>query len=107
VLRKASLMPIVAIVALATGSFAAAQTPNTAPPSSTTRTEPRVIETPPPSGAKILSEDEIRAKLQLEGYTNVNELQLQGVNYEAKATKDGRNVNLTVDARTGSVRSTY
>lgn len=105
--RKASLMmPIVAIAVLATGSFTAAQTPNAAPPPDR-RPGPNGIETPPPSGAKILSEDEIRQKLQLEGYTNVSELQLQGVNYEAKAMKDGRNVNLTVDARTGSVRSTY
>ena len=37
----------------------------------------------------------------------VTELSLQGPSYEAKAVKDGRRVNLTVDARTSSIRSTY
>lgn len=56
---------------------------------------------------QVLSEDEIREKLKQEGYTEITELRQQGPSYEAKAMKDGRNVNLTVDARTGSVRSAY
>ncbi len=60
-----------------------------------------------PSAGHVLNEDQIRQKLQEEGYSEVTELRLQGPSYEAKATKDGRNVNLTVDARTGSIRSTY
>lgn len=62
---------------------------------------------PLPSAGEVLNEDQIRQKLLEEGYSEVTELRLQGPSYEAKATKDGRNVNLTVDARTGSVRSTY
>jgi uncharacterized membrane protein YkoI len=60
-----------------------------------------------PQPGQVLSEDEIRAKLREEGYLEVTELSLQGPSYEAKAVKDGRRVNLTVDARTGSIRSTY
>ncbi len=60
-----------------------------------------------PQPGLVLSEDEIRQKLREEGYPEVTELRLQGPSYEAKAVKDGRNVNLTVDARTGSIRSTY
>jgi uncharacterized membrane protein YkoI len=60
-----------------------------------------------PQPGHVLSEDEIRQKLREEGYPEVTELRLQGPSYEAKAVKDGRNVNLTVDARTGSIRSTY
>jgi hypothetical protein len=56
---------------------------------------------------EVMNEEQIRQKLREEGYSEVTELQLQGPSYEAKAIKDGRNVNLTVDARTGSIRSTY
>jgi uncharacterized membrane protein YkoI len=59
-----------------------------------------------PTG-QVLNEDQIREKLREEGYVEVKELRLQGPSYEAKAVRDGRNVNLTVDARTGSIRSTY
>lgn len=60
-----------------------------------------------PKPGHVLSEGEIKAKLQEEGYTEVTELQLQGPSYEAKALKDGRKYNLTVDARTGNIRSRY
>lgn len=55
----------------------------------------------------ILSEDEIKARLREEGYDAVSDLLLQGPSYEAKAQKDGRKYNLTVDARTGAIRSRY
>lgn len=55
----------------------------------------------------VMSEDEIKARLQEEGYTEVGDLMLQGPSYEAKAQKDGRRFNLTVDARTGAIRSRY
>jgi Peptidase propeptide and YPEB domain len=60
-----------------------------------------------PQPGQVLNENEIKAKLQEEGYTEVTELQLQGPSYEAKAHKDGRRYNLTVDARTGNIRSRY
>lgn len=75
------------------------QRPGGAPPSAASP--------PIPSAGQVLDEDQIRQKLREEGYSEVTELRLQGPSYEAKATKDGRSVNLTVDARTGSIRSTY
>ena len=62
---------------------------------------------PVPTAGEVLNEQQIRDKLREEGYAEVTELRLQGPSYEAKATRDGREVNLTVDARTGSIRSTY
>jgi hypothetical protein len=94
-----------AIILAASG--AAAQTAPVAPsptPGSGSMSSPS--QTVPQPG-QVLSEDEIRAKLREEGYLEVTELSLQGPSYEAKAVKDGRRVNLTVDARTGSIRSTY
>ena len=55
----------------------------------------------------VMSEDEIKARLHEEGYSDVSDLLLQGPSYEAKAQKDGRKYNLTVDARTGAIRSRY
>jgi hypothetical protein len=78
---------------------AQAQTPGSGATSNPTQTMPQP--------GQVLSEDEIRQKLREEGYLEVTELRLQGPSYEAKAVRDGRNVNLTVDARTGSIRSTY
>jgi hypothetical protein len=93
------------IILMASG--AAAQTPpaapSPAPGSGSTSSPSQTI----PQPGKVLSEDEIREKLREEGYLEVTELSLQGPSYEAKAVKDGRTVNLTVDARTGSIRSTY
>ena len=60
-----------------------------------------------PQTGPVMSEAEIKARLAEEGYTEVTELQLQGPSYEAKALKDGRKYNLTVDARTGNIRSRY
>jgi uncharacterized membrane protein YkoI len=60
-----------------------------------------------PQIGPVMSEAEIKARLAEEGYTEVTELQLQGPSYEAKALKDGRRYNLTVDARTGNIRSRY
>lgn len=60
-----------------------------------------------PQPGPVMSEADIRARLAEEGYTEVTELVLQGPSYEAKAHKDGRRFNLTVDARTGNIRSRY
>lgn len=60
-----------------------------------------------PQTGPVMSETDIKARLAEEGYTEVTELQLQGPSYEAKALKDGRKYNLTVDARTGNIRSRY
>ena len=60
-----------------------------------------------PQTGPVMSEADIKARLAEEGYTDITELQLQGPSYEAKAQKDGRKYNLTVDARTGNIRSRY
>ena len=73
-------------------------------PSGTTGQAPTQVV---PQTGPVMSEAEIKARLAEEGYTEVTELQLQGPSYEAKALKDGRKYNLTVDARTGNIRSRY
>jgi uncharacterized membrane protein YkoI len=88
---------------LAGGAVVAQQTPASGAPD--TGRSPGT--TTLPQTGQVLNEDEIKAKLQEEGYTEVTELQLQGPSYEAKAHKDGRRYNLTVDARTGNIRSRY
>ena len=98
--RIAGLIGVLSLVAM----DVAAQTPPGAAPGSGATSSPS--QTVPQPGL-VLSEDEIRQKLREEGYAEVTELRLQGPSYEAKALRDGRNVNLTVDARTGSIRSTY
>jgi hypothetical protein len=101
--RIAGLMVALSLLA---GSVAA-QAPSGAPPAQTPGSGATSPSQTVPQPGLVLNEDEIRKKLREEGYAEVTELRLQGPSYEAKAVKDGRNVNLTVDARTGSIRSTY
>jgi len=102
--RFTATAAIAAVIVLAGASASLGQgTPDQSPG----RTPPGAASPPIPSAGQVLNEDQIRQKLREEGYSDVTELRLQGPSYEAKATKDGRRVNLTVDARTGSIRSTY
>jgi uncharacterized membrane protein YkoI len=96
------------VVACVVGIFAVCAMAQT-PPSGAPETGRGTNATTPilPQPGHVLSEDEIKAKLQEEGYAEVTELHLQGPSYEAKALKDGRKYNLTVDARTGNIRSRY
>jgi hypothetical protein len=94
---------LIAALALLQGGVVLAQSAAPVPGSGTTSAPSQTV----PQPGKVLGEDEIRQKLREEGYTEVTELRLQGPSYEAKAIRDGRNINLTVDARTGSIRSTY
>jgi uncharacterized membrane protein YkoI len=94
------------IAACAVGLLATSATGQT-PPSGSPEGPKSTIGTPLPQPGQVLSESEIKAKLQEEGYTEVTELKLQGPSYEAKALKDGRKYNLTVDSRTGNIRSRY
>jgi hypothetical protein len=91
---------------------AIAQTSTQTPPGSAGANAPpptgsRSSDTVQPMGRQFLSEEQIRDRLRLEGYEQITELELLGVNYQAKAVKDGKSLNLTVDAATGSVRSAY
>src|SRR5262245_43851964 len=82
-----------------------AQAPS--PPSGAAEGNSNAQGTVVPQTGQVLSETDIKARLAEEGYTEVTELVLQGPSYEAKALKDGRRFNLTVDARTGNIRSRY
>jgi hypothetical protein len=89
-----------------------AQTATQTPPGSAGANVPpptgnRTGDTVQPMGRQFLSEEQIRDRLRLEGYEQITEMELLGVNYQAKAVKDGKSLNLTVDAATGSVRSAY
>lgn len=92
------------LIALGAAAQVPADSPSQTAPGSGAMSNPGQVV---PQTGRVLSEDEIRGKLREEGYPEVTELRLQGPSYEAKAVKDGRKVNLTVDARTGSIRSTY
>jgi hypothetical protein len=101
-------MLVAAFTASLIASAAFGQAPTASPPNpgssdSGSSNSSGVVTQPGP----VMSADEIKARLQEEGYTEVTDLMLQGPSYEAKAQKDGRKYNLTVDARTGAIRSRY
>lgn len=100
---KRALFAVCTAGMILAGGAVAQQTPASGAPDS--GRSPGTTTLPQPG--HVLNEDEIKAKLKEEGYTEVTELQLQGPSYEAKAHKDGRRYNLTVDARTGNIRSRY
>jgi hypothetical protein len=51
----------------------------------------------------ILSERDVREKLIADGYSNVGSLKREGNIYSTDATKNGRKVGLSIDARSGKV----
>lgn len=97
--------------ALSIGGAFAQMAPQTPPGTAGANVPPptgnRSSDTVQPMGRQFLTEEQIRDRLRLEGYEQITELELLGVNYQAKAVKDGKSLNLTVDAATGSVRSAY
>jgi hypothetical protein len=56
----------------------------------------------PPVGA--MTESEVRAHISAHGYSDVSNIQKSGVNWTARATKDGKPVQVSVDPN-GQVRS--
>ena len=50
-----------------------------------------------------MTEDQVRQKLQSEGYTNL-QIVRQGQYFEATGTKDGTTGKIDVDAQTGRLR---
>jgi hypothetical protein len=111
-----------AIVAAATLGLSAAafaqtapapsQTPSAAPsaPSTTgapsdrtgTTGRPTTSQSGTPAG-KTLSEADVRQELEKQGYTRVSDIKKKGDHFEAKGTKDGKQVSVNVDAKTGKV----
>jgi hypothetical protein len=54
---------------------------------------------PPSSGSQTMmnSEEQVRTRLQSEGYTQVGDIKREGNGWQAKATKDGRQMTLNID----------
>jgi hypothetical protein len=53
--------------------------------------------------AQDATADQVRSWIEAAGYTNVQDIRREGDHFDAKATKDGQQVSLDVDARTGVV----
>ena len=50
-----------------------------------------------------LSKEQVKAKLEAAGYTNVSDIRSEKDHFDAKAMKDGQKVMLDVDAKTGAI----
>jgi hypothetical protein len=50
-----------------------------------------------------MSERDVREKLIADGYSDVGSLKREGNIYSTDATKNGRKVSLSIDARSGKV----
>src|SRR5947199_8914667 len=57
------------------------------------------------TGDQPVSEDQVRQKLQSEGWSNVQVMR-NGQYFEAIASKDGQNSKIVVDSQTGRLRDT-
>jgi hypothetical protein len=55
------------------------------------------------AGDQPVTEDQVRQKLQSEGYSNV-QIVRQGQYFEAMGSKDGQTGRVTVDSQTGRLR---
>ena len=59
----------------------------------------------PGQAGTILSQDDVRKKLQAEGFGNITDLKREGNKYTATASKAGSKVAVSVDARSGKIDS--
>jgi hypothetical protein len=53
--------------------------------------------------AADLTKDQVKAKLEAAGYTNVSGIHKEKNHFDAKAMKDGKEVMLDVDAKSGAI----
>ena len=93
------LAAVAAIVSLASISLAVAQT--TPPPaSSPSTTTSKSTETPPLPGANSFTEAQAKERMESAGYAQLSGLKKddQGI-WRARATKDGKQVNVALDFR--------
>lgn len=51
------------------------------------------------------SDEQVRGKLASEGFSDIQAITRSGNNYQARAMQNGRPVDLTIDATTGTIRS--
>jgi len=56
------------------------------------------------SGDQPVSEEQVRQKLQSEGWSNIQTVR-EGRYIEAIASKDGQNIKIAVDSQTGRLRA--
>jgi cytochrome c556 len=54
-----------------------------------------------------LTVDQVKAKIEAAGFTNVSDIRREEDHFDAKAMKDGKKVILEVDAKTGSITIEY
>lgn len=55
------------------------------------------------AAATTLTPDQVEARIEAAGYTNVQIIRRDGNRFDAKATQDGKRVSLDVDAQTGAI----
>ena len=51
--------------------------------------------------------DQVKAKIEAAGFTNVSDIRREGDHFDAKALKNGEKVTLEVDAQTGTITAEY
>ena len=54
-----------------------------------------------------LTVDQVKAKIEAAGFTNVSDIRREEDHFDAKAMKDGMKVTLEIDAKTGSITTEY
>jgi hypothetical protein len=55
------------------------------------------------AAAADMTRNQVKTKLEAAGYANVQNIRKEGDHFDAKATKDGIQVSLDVDAKTGAI----
>jgi predicted aspartyl protease len=55
------------------------------------------------AAATDLTPDQVKARLEAAGYTNVQIVRREGTHFDAKAIKGGKQVSLDVDGKTGAI----
>lgn len=58
----------------------------------------------PSGGIGGMTEEQVRARLTAEGFTNVQGITRSGNSFQARAMQNGRPVDITIDATTGTIR---
>ena len=55
------------------------------------------------AGAATLTKDQVKAKVEAAGYTNVSDIRTEKGHFDVTAMKDGKKVIIDVDAKTGAI----
>jgi hypothetical protein len=55
------------------------------------------------AGAASLTKDQVKAKVEAAGYTNISDIREEKGHYDVTAMKDGKKVVIDVDANTGAI----